>query len=129
MPGAFLAVIFGAMCIAQIIVSTFRGLNTIWGILFLLLQFLTAPLTYWIFGWEFAGWYFFHTLTFDFVALALIVGVSFFPEALKKGKFWFLSLFLYAFLAPASLLVFFYFKELSLVGVSSPWRFLKFFGG
>ncbi|MCR4432691.1 MAG: hypothetical protein NUV70_01420 [Caldiserica bacterium] len=129
LPGAFLAVIFGAMRIAQIIISTFRGLNTIWGILFLLLQFLTAPLAYWIFGWDFAQEYFFDTLTFDFLALTLIVGLSFFPVVLKNRKIWFFPLFLYAFLAPASILVYFYFRELELLGLVSTWRYLGFFGG
>ncbi|MCR4428355.1 MAG: hypothetical protein NUV68_03310 [Caldiserica bacterium] len=129
LPGGMLALVFGAMRIAQIVTFESGGLKLMLQILFLLSQFLLAPLSYWILGWDFAQGYFVDTITYDFLSLTLVVGISFLPLSLKERKFWFLPLFLYAYLIPAGLLGFFHFQGLSLSGDISFWRYLEFFGG
>lgn len=128
-PGGILALIFGGMRIAQIATLESRGAKLVFQIFFLLSQFLLAPLTYWFLGWNFAQGYFVDTITYDFLTLTLVVGISFLPISLKTRKFWFPPLYLYAYLAPASILVFFHFQGLSLSTSLSPWRYLEFFGG
>lgn len=115
LPGGMVALVFGALRVGQAALRFAGMVRTIFGMVFILLQFTTAALQVWITGSGYIGGYFAHTITTDFVSLALIVSATFVPQAVRMRKWWFFPLFIYAYAVPASALVYYYYMDASVL--------------
>lgn len=114
-PGGMAALVFGALYVGQVVLRFTGRLRTFFGILYLALQFAVAVLQVWVTGGGYIGGYFAHTITSDFVSLALILCATFVPRAIKTRRWWFFPLFIYAYVVPASVLVYFFNLDASAV--------------
>jgi hypothetical protein len=111
LPGGMIALVLGALRVAQGMLKFTSRIRTAFGFLFIILQFTAAMIQVWITGASYIGGYFAHTITTDFVALAIIVGLSFAPAAIGRGKIWFFPLYFYSYVLPASLLVRYFYMD------------------
>ncbi len=111
LPGGMVALVFGALRVGQATLGFAGKLHTFFGMLFLALQFTAAALQVWITGGGYIGGYFAHTITTDFVSLALIVFAAFVPQGVRMRKWWFFPFFIYAFVVPASALVYYFYLD------------------